>query len=456
MTMHPREGGRKRPFGLGGTPMDRRAFLRTTGLTAASIPLASAILAACTDPTKQGKVDESVLNPARPDNPVTLPVNQADMIADGLKPEAGPLELYNWEDYINPRIIGLFEEQYGVKVNRNTFNTEQEALGTLTATDTPYDVYFPSPNVLARLASSGLLRPLNKSYLPNLTNTWEVYHGTTPQTPFYDVGALYTVPYTVYTTGIGWRIDQPRGSAIAGPGEDVIPSMSNPYEILWDSAYKGKVHILDDYKEAIGMTLLKNGIYDVNTDDESTRAANLETARADLIEMVNNVDVKADITDYTDLPEGASLIHQGWSGDFVSVQYYFPDYQVDKDVIRYWAPSENMMIGNDMMAVVSSGKNPVLAHHFLNFMLDFDANDNSGNSIVNFQWLGYLPPMAGLNKDDLIKGRGAWQTGRVVQPSLETCLPTEEDFTKGQILCELTPEIDREWQDVWDAFKAQG
>jgi len=460
MAVHPREGGRKYPFGLGDNRMNRRAFLRTTGLTAASIPLASAILAACTKNTGTqvgGAGGEVLQNPARPDNPVTLPTEGNPTIADGLKPEAGPLELYNWEEYINPRIINIFEEQYGVKVNVNTFNTEQESLATLTtAPDINYDVFFPTTNILSKLAVTKILMPLNKTYFPNLANVWQVYQGTEADTPFYDVGAQFTVPYVVYSTGIAWRIDQPRGSSIKGPSPDSVPNMENPYEILWDPTYKGKTHILDDYREAIGMILLKNGVYDVNTDDSSTRSQNLATAQQQLVELVNAVDVKADISDYTDLPDGASLIHQGWSRDFVSAQYYFPKYQENKDVIRYWAPEENMMIGQDFMAVLNTGDNPVLAHHFLNFMLDFDSKDNSGNSIVNFQWNGYTPPMAGLNKDDLIKGAGPWQAGRVVQPSLETCIPTEEDFTVGHQLLELTPEVDSQWKDVWETFQTTG
>jgi spermidine/putrescine transport system substrate-binding protein len=124
---HPREGGRKHPF----SAIDRREFLKRSGMTAAAIPLASAILAACAPPPQAGVVAE----PARPDNPVTLPAHDNLLIADGLKPEEGPLELYNWEEYINPRVVGMFEDQYGVKVNVNTFNTMSEAVANLTTSD---------------------------------------------------------------------------------------------------------------------------------------------------------------------------------------------------------------------------------------------------------------------------------------------------------------------------------
>jgi len=452
---HPREGGRKKPFS---DPIDRRSFLRRTGLTAASLPLASAVLAACGTPDTSGGLDEAgqaiILDPARPDNPVTLPTDGNELIADGLKPEAGPLEIYNWEEYVNPRVVAMFEEKYGVKVNVNTFNTGSDAMATLTTSpDLTFDVFMGTTiDMVGKLAVTKIARPLNKSYIPNLENMWSEFHGTEANTPFYDVGAQYTVPYTAYTTGVAWRIDQPRGADIAGPGPDEVDS----WDILWDERWGGKIHLLDDYRECIAMALLKNGITDVNTDDVDTRAQNLALAQKELLDLVARVDAKFDISDYTDLPEGQSLIHHAWGGDMVSAQYYFPDYQEDKDVIRYWRMDENMPINNDCMMVLNTGKNPVLAHLFLDFMMEFDEKTNGGASIVNFQFNGYLPPLTKVSKDDLIKGRGAFQPGRVVQPSLESALPTREEFEVGTLQLELTPDVDSQWKAVWETIQSAG
>ena len=63
-------------------------------------------------------------------------------------------------------------------------------------------MYFPTPDIIGKLVAGKLLQPLNRSYLPNLANVWDSL-----QDPFYDKGSVYTVPYTVYTTGIGYRTD---------------------------------------------------------------------------------------------------------------------------------------------------------------------------------------------------------------------------------------------------------
>ena len=96
-----------------------------------------------------------------------------------------------------------------------------------------------------------LIQPLNHTYLPNLENVWPEY-----QDPWYDQGAQYTVPYTVYTTGVLYRADR------------VSSVPANGYDLIWDEQYAGKVYVLDDQGEAIGMSLLRNDITtDINTSD---------------------------------------------------------------------------------------------------------------------------------------------------------------------------------------------
>ena len=96
-----------------------------------------------------------------------------------------------------------------------------------------------------------LVRPLNHCYIPNIKNVWPSFTN-----PWYDQGWRYSVPYTIYTTGIGWRTDQV-------PAD--IGALKNPYDVLWDPAYKGKIAVIDDWHTAMAMVLLRNGITDVNT-----------------------------------------------------------------------------------------------------------------------------------------------------------------------------------------------
>src|SRR5580700_11265440 len=106
-------------------------------------------------------------------------------------------------------------------------------------------------DVLGQLIEGQLVQPLNHSYISNITQAWPDFTN-----PFYDQHWKYTVPYTIYTTGIAWR-------------KDHVPenpyTMANPWAMPWQAKYKGKVAILDDARESISLGLMKNGIYDLNT-----------------------------------------------------------------------------------------------------------------------------------------------------------------------------------------------
>src|SRR5262249_37789293 len=139
----------------------------------------------------------------------------------------------------------------GVNVELSTFANMDEALAKIRSGQVDFDVFVPTIDVLGKLITREYLRPLNHSYLTNLSNVW-----TELQDPYYDRGARYTVPYVTYTTGIAWRTDM--------VSEDVS-KRPNPYDVFWDPKYKNQTEVLDDYRETIGMTLLRNKIYDLNT-----------------------------------------------------------------------------------------------------------------------------------------------------------------------------------------------
>ena len=194
---------------------------------------------------------------ASPDSPVKWDIADDNKpIADGLAPEKGAtLQLYTYADYTSPDAVKSFEDKYGVKVQISTFNDTDEAITKIRGGSVNYDIYFPSYDQISRLVTGKLVQPLNHSYIPNIKNVWPSFTN-----PWYDQEWRYTVPYTIYTTGIGWRNDQVQ-TDIAG--------MKNPYDVLWDPQYKGKTAVIDDWHTAMSMVLLRQGITDVNTSSEA-------------------------------------------------------------------------------------------------------------------------------------------------------------------------------------------
>lgn len=410
MTWHPRER-----YG-------RREFLGLTALGALTLSGAGGLLTACGG--DEGSSGATELQLARPDNPVTLPLfddNQA--IASGLDPEQGPLRIYNWVDYIDKPTVNTWAKELGVTVEITTFATMDEAIAKISSGAADFDLFFPTVDRLERMVLAKQLQPLNREYLPNLSNVW-----ASLQDPFYDQGSQYTVPYTIYTTGIGYRADK-----IAKRPEEY----DNPYDILFDGANKGKTWMLDDGREAPAAMLLRNGITDLNTEDPD----DIDLAKNELLKMIDAVNVKVSTEDYSKLPEGSAYVHQAWSGSMVAAPYYLPK-GTGAEVLGYWFPEDvGGPIGNDTMAVLKSAKNPVLAHLLIDHLLSVDG------ALSNFAFVGYQPPLTELDANRLV-------ADEYIPENLTSAVVRESDFENGYQELELSPDGQKLWQNAWAEFKA--
>jgi len=422
--------------------MSRREFLRRTAAGLA-LPSAAAILAGCGGRRTAGGgggEETPELRVGTPGNPVELQIfDDNPPIADGLDPEAGPLRIFNWADYFWKRVLNDFGELYGVEWEYVTFYNMEEAISKIETGEADFDVFFPTIDVVPGLVARKLLQPLNHSYLPNLENVWPSLRD-----PFYDKGSRYTVPYTIYHTGIGWRTDMV-------PMEVAdLEAMENPYDVFWNEDLAGIVGLYDDYREALTVGLLRNGIKDVNTQDPAA----IQTAQDDLLQLVDLVDLRFTIDGaYARLPEGVFGLHQAWSGDMVATPYYFPGGS-DPRVARYYWPGRGPAggtVGNDCLAIPRNARNPVLAHHFLNYYCDFKV------AMKNFSWVGYQPPQTRVDPEALLGpwNEKGWVDGYVLD-TLATAIVYPEDFEVGLRHVGLPAQADQLWQNAFATVKAGG
>ena len=342
---HPREGWQGH-----GVPrkLTRRSFLNRTAAGALAALGAVPLLDACAS----ALAGAGTVPLPRPNNPVKWPVFPGNTaIASNLPPEPGAtLQIYTWVAYINQAVVNAFAKKYKVKVQITTFNTMNEAMSKLRS-GLSYDLLIGATvDVLGQLIESQLVQPLNHSYIPNITQAWPDFTN-----PFYDQGWQYTVPYTIYTTGISWRKDLVDENPYA---------MSNPWAMPWQAKYKGRVAILDDYRESISLGLMKNGIFDLNTTDYRQIAI----AREALEELSSLVNVRIDNNDYTEVPAGDTWIHHAWSGDMAAAASYMPK-GVPVKYVGYWFPPDGKgPVANDTNLILRSAASPVLAHMFLNYI----------------------------------------------------------------------------------------
>ena len=418
---HPREGwtpdGRRRiPY------LSRRELLKGIGAGVGAAGLGG-LLSACGNTAGATPTVTSLPLP-RKNAPVRWPVFADNKpIASGLKPETGAtLKLYNWTAYMNQTCINNFQKKYNCKVEWTSFNTITDAISKIKSGEADYDVFVPTPDNLGQLIETKLIQPLNHSYIPNIENCWPDY-----KDPFYDLGWRYTVPYTVYTTGIAWRKDHVDGNPA---------TWKNGYQFPWQKKYAGKVAILDDYREGLSLGLLYNGIYDLNT----TKGSQLRLSKASLTDLDSLVGgVQIDNNDYTNVPSGQVWIHHSWSGDMASAAEYMPK-GVPVEVVGYWFPADGIgPVANDTMVVLASSKAPVLAHLFLNYFQD------PQNAIENISYNGYIQPLTEVTPQLLVKEK-------ILPPSLMSTAVLPSYFRKGLFELELPPTTDVEWEQDWLEF----
>jgi spermidine/putrescine transport system substrate-binding protein len=367
------------------------------------------------------------------ENPVEQPLfDDNPKIESGMEPEKGPLRVYNWADYINPAVLKSFTKKFGAEVEVTTFYNSQEAAQKLRTGKVSFDVFFPTQDELPKYVAGKLLQPLNHDYLPNLEkNVWP-----TLADPFYDLGSRYTVPYVTYSTGIGWRTDMVQAD---------VAGMDNPWEIFWDSKYRGITGLYDEYRDALSAGMYRSGLTSVNGANRS----DLNKARDNLLELPDLVDIRYTIDGaYSRLPEGNLGLVESWSGDMLLAVQYVPKDE-DASVLRYaWPPKTTRdkvggMISNDCMSVLANAEHPVLAHTFINYVLDADvARENMG-------WLGYQPPQKSLDPKTFVEDG-------LIPENLSTAVVEQGDFQLGQITTQLTPEEEGRWLDAWSSVQQGG
>jgi spermidine/putrescine transport system substrate-binding protein len=429
MTRHPKERG---------NGFTRRDFLVRSAGTAAALSGAGGILAACasetTAETPTGTGGE-LLGPgglplARPDKRVTMPFWE-DPIESGLEPETGgTFTVFNYPDYLYKKHLREFGEMYGVKVQYTAFQNISSGIQRLASGAVTPDVMEMTPDNLSRAVAGKLIKPLNLDYIPNLQkNVW-------PElvSPFYDVDSHYTVPYTCYATGIAWRTDKVT--------ED-IASLPQPWEIFWQSQdYKGKVGLLSEERETIGLALLRGGNLDINTEDPAL----VEKAVADLKELYDVCNIKVDDIQYQAIPEGSSWLHQAWSGDMIAGYIYYLPKGTPATALGYWKDDKGKYpVQNDCWSICSTTKKPVLAHLWLNYILD---NGIAYSNFVNYN--GYQPPINEIDPDSLV------EDGVVPEHLANSVLANDDLGPESLQFGTLTARGQQIWQDGYSDFLAGG
>lgn len=428
----------------------RREFLRRAGMAGIAMPSMAAILAACGGGAETtvggtgGPTGSSGANPygtggvaggpyplSRLDAPVTWNIlDDNPPIESGLPAEKNAtLKIFNWNYYLAPSLMRQFGDMHGVKVELTTFLDMADGIAKVTSGTAEFDLFFGVQVwTVGRLVAGGFLQPLNHDYIPNLqANMWDQL-----QSPFYDTESRYTVPYAIWDTGIMWRNDEVSAD---------IAGMDNPYDIFWNGAPQDKTHLLNNSRDLLSLAMFRKGITDVNTGDPAV----ISQAKDDIAEVTAATNAQFDHNDYNDIPRGRAWLHQSWSGNVGSAFFFLPTGDTAPNVSYYWPGATEGIPGNvdnDTITILKNAKNPVLAHMFMDFILDAE------NARTNYTtYTGYQQPVKGITPESLVGSQ-------VVPEHLATTVVREEDFTTGYRLLELAPDVEALWEGAYQEIQA--
>ncbi len=403
----------------------RRGFLAAAGAGAAAVA-AGGLLSGC----GAGEVKAKLLfqgTPPTPVNPVLWPIHLNNLpIAGAQRPEAdATLRVYCWPGRVGINTLNDFGHKFKCQVELRTFESMSEAIATLARNGSQVDVLLGATiDALSSFIDGKLLQPVNHDYITNIGAVWPQYTN-----PYYDQNWQYTVPYTIYTTGIGWRKDLIDANPFA---------LANGWDVLWNAKYHGKVSLLNNYREGISLGLLKTGATDLETPDPRL----IDAAGSALSELAGLVRPSLSNTAYRQLGTGKVAMAHAWSGQVAGAAKYLPP-GTSGDVLGYWFPPNGAgPVANDTMTIPRYARNPVLAHLFVNFLL------GKRTAVNNVRDTGFMQPLTWMTPERLIH-EGA------IPSALITATVLENYFYRG--LKELQLQIGAQalWNQEWHSVVQQ-
>ena len=280
------------------------------------------------------------------------------------------VNVYNWSDYIDPKVLEDFSKETGIKVQYDTFDANETLETKLLAGKSGYDVVVPTAYFLERQIKAGVFQKLDKSKLPNLANVWpEIAR----RLAAYDPGNVHAVNYMWGTTGIGYNVKAMRERLGADATIDSWDVVFKP-ELLTKFKDCG-VHMLDSAEDIMPAALHYLGL-----NPNSTDAKELQRA-ADLLMTVRPSVRKFHSSEYLNALAGGEIcLVVGWSGDIKQAQKRAAEAKSGVE-IGYAIPKEGAQMFFDNFAIPKDAVHVAEAHAFINYMLEPEVAAKNSNLV---------------------------------------------------------------------------
>ena len=312
--------------------------------------------------------------------------------------------VYNWGEYLDPEVLTLFEQETGIDVVYEEFETNEILYPKISSGAIAYDVICPSDYMIQRMIENNLLAEINFDNIPNIKNIGKDYMEQSRQ---FDPENKYSVPYCWGTVGILYNktmVDEPITS----------------WSVLWDEKYKANILMQDSVRDAFGVTLKYLGYSLNSTDlDELTEARDLLIKQKPLVQayVIDQVRDK--------MIGNEAAIGVIYSGEAIYTQKENPD-------LEYVIPEEGSNIWIDSWVIPKNAENKENAEKFINFLCRPEI------ALMNFEYITYSTPNSEARKlieDEAIRNSEIAFPDLSKYDNLETFqyLGTGADQTYGEL-----------------------
>lgn len=319
--------------------------------------------------------------------------------------------VYNWGEYIDPKVIDMFEEETGITVVYEEFETNESMYPKVQAGAVSYDVVCPSDYMIQRMIENNLLAEINFENIPNIKNIGEQYM---KQSQGFDPENKYSVPYCWGTVGILYNktmVDEPVDS----------------WSILWDEKYADQILMQNSVRDAFGIALKYCG-YSLN----STDLDELEEAKELLIKQKPLV--QAYVVDQVrdKMISNEAAIGVIYSGEAIYTQSENPD-------LEYVIPKEGSNLWIDSWVIPKNAQNKENAEAFINFLCRPDI------AKMNFDYITYSTPNTSgreLIEDDAIRNS-------------TIAFPDASELERCETYNYLGTKFDNIYNELWREIKSK-
>ncbi len=335
----------------------------------------------------------------------------ADYDWDRLADQNITLYVYNWGLYISDGsddsvdVLSAFEDLTGIKVNYTTFDSNESLYAKLKSGGATYDVIVPSDYMIGKMIQEGMLAPLNKENIPNISKIGESYTGMA-----YDPQDEYSVPYTWGTVGIIYNTE-------------MVEEAPTSWDALWDVEYAGNILMFNNSRDAFAIGAKKLGM--------SLNPQTVEEVEiiAEELKAQKNV-VQAYVMDeiFDKMSGGEAAMAPYYAGDAITMIDESPklDFVIPEEGTNYFV---------DAMCIPANAKNKEAAEIFINYMCEPDVG------LANIDFIGYSTPIEEVweRLDDEMK------YSPIAYPSDEVMANTEVFVTLPD---EINSAMDMAWSDM--------